>query len=95
MILCAAIKVPDFDEDGALIVPCRRHHEGYKILYRLTGGKKFEGWEEGFVDTNGNFFNREAAYLQAAISGQLSQTTIQRKAEVEGDQKRLFSEDIY
>ena len=91
MILCAAIKVPNYDEDGSLIIPCRRHHEGYKILYRMTNGKKFENWEEGFIDTNGNWFNREKAYLQAVISGQLSQTTKQQKA----GKGMLFSEDLY
>lgn len=45
-------------------------------------------WEQGFIDQRGNFLTREEAWIVAETAGQI----IQR---VGGDEKKLFSENLY
>ena len=90
MILCAAMKIIPLN----LIVPCRRHGEGYEIIKELTDNKYgVSQIEDGFIDTNGHFRNRIEAFNHATICGQISPTVAGYK--LDHNETELYSEDLY
>lgn len=95
MIICAAMKVDGFADDGGdLIVPCFRHGDGYKILRSLCKDDSYKRYvTEGFITHKGEFLGRKGALRHANICGQLSETCKYYKQD--HNQNELFSEDLY
>lgn len=96
MLLSAALKIKDesFKPEGFLILPCLRHGFGYSTLHDLVGTKYHQrDIVEGFIDTNGKFYDRRDAYEYAMVNGQLSAST--RELKREHCETELYSEDLY
>lgn len=96
MLLCAALKIKDesIKPDGFVILPCIRHGFGYSILHDLVGAKYHQrDIVEGFIDTNGKFYDRVDAYEYVMFHGQLSAST--RELKREKGETELYSEDLY
>lgn len=96
MILCAAVKVYDerYKPDGFVVVPCWRHGFGYSILHELTGDISYKkNKEDGFIDHQNNFLNREEALQHALNCGQLSASA--REFKRQRNENELYSEDLY
>ena len=94
MIVCAAVKWTNPYTGLEMTIGCIRHADGLAQLNTL----RELGWvvnkedvEQGFLDHNGKFYSRTAAYTIAKQCGQLSATTLANK---HGSQE-LFSEDLY
>lgn len=84
-IVCAAMKMSD-----GLIVPGVRHYspEMRSILHRLYGaGYKPQVVSQGFIDTKGNFLERDRAWDHAKLNGQIT-----REVSSPGT---LYSENLY
>ena len=88
MIVKAAVKIFDIRQNKELIIPCHRHGDAFYILYEFGYKKNIDYKElaQGFIDEEGNFYDRIAAKKHAQAHGQLKENT--RCAE-------LFSEDLY
>lgn len=94
MIVCAAVQWIDPINELEMTIGCIRHADGLAQLNTL----RELGWvvnkedvEQGFLDHDGKFYSRPAAYTIAKQCGQLSATTLANK---HGSQE-LFSEDLY
>ena len=90
MITKAAVKIFDIMQNKEIIIPCHRHSDCYEILYNL-GYKKDVDYtviKEGFLDEDGAFLNRHAAWLDAVYSRQVP-------ADCDAMIKELYTEDIY
>ena len=88
MIVKAAVKIYDIRQDKEWIIPCHRHGDAFYILYEFGYKKNIDYKElaQGFIDEEGNFYDRIAAKKHAQAHDQLKENT--RCAE-------LFSEDLY
>lgn len=88
MITKAAVKIYDIRQDKEWIIPCHRHGDAFYILYEFGYKKNIDYKElaQGFIDEEGNFYDRIAAKKHAQAHGQLKENT--RCAQ-------LFSEDLY
>ena len=95
MIIEAALLVRVGETPTPIVVPCRRHGDGMAMLRDLFGGDrtKYVVIEQGFIDHNGQYFDRKSALSQAMICGQLNATTIYAKRRNKEDE--LYSEDLY
>lgn len=83
-ILCAAIR------HGDLVICGRRHMDPVMgSVIRRYPDLKGIAWEQGFLDSKGNYCSREDAYRIAHRAGQL----LGRKKH--GPAGELFSEDLY
>lgn len=94
MIVCAAVQWTDPYTDIEMTIGCIRHADGLAQLNILRDfGQVIDknDVEQGFLDEDGKFYSREAAYTIAKYCGQLSATTLANK---HGSQE-LFSEDLY
>lgn len=94
MIVCAAVKWTDPYTDIEMTIGCIRHADGLAQLNVVRDLGQFidkNDVEQGFLDHDGMFYSREAAYTIAKCCGQLSATTLANK---HGSQE-LFSEDLY
>lgn len=84
-IACAALLMK-----AGLVVAGARHYspEMRTILRRIYGADyTYEVVTQGFVNTRGEFFNREDARVIALRHGQITDNTIH--------ETELFSEDLY
>lgn len=88
MITKAAVKIYDIRQDKEWIIPCHRHGDAFYILYEFGYKKNIDYKElaQGFIDEEGNFYDRIAEKKHAQAHDQLKENT--RCAE-------LFSEDLY
>lgn len=79
-IVCAAIR----HRVANRVVVGVRHFDNYMFreVMNDTDGKN---WEHGFVDNNGQFFNRQESYEVALKAGQIEP----------GGERTLTSEDLY
>ena len=99
MILCAALKIEVHQNNGVkiLILPCRRHGEGFSFLHEFgtptDGSFKVNVLEQGFICTSGRYLNRKEAYDHARECGQLNASTLWYKTD--HDDVELYSEDLY
>ena len=87
MIIASAILFHIDKTDKDVVLCGLRHADIYKQL-KLLGFKPKQGYKEisqGFINDAGNFLSREEAYIQALLSGQIS----------EKSNKSLFSEDLW
>ena len=94
MIVCAAVKWTNPYTGLERTIGCIRHADGLAQLNTLRELGQFIDKidvEQGFLDHNGKFYSRTAAYTIAKQCGQLSATTLANK---HGSQE-LFSEDLY
>ena len=94
MIVCAAIQWTNPYTGLELTIGCIRHADGLAQLEVVREiGQVIDkiDVEQGFLDHNGKFYSRTAAYTIAKQCGQLSATTLANK---HGSQE-LFSEDLY
>ena len=94
MIVCAAVQWIDPINELEMTIGCIRHADGlaqHNTLHELGWVVNKEDVEQGFLDHNGKFYSRTAAYTIAKQCGQLSATTLANK---HGSQE-LFSEDLY
>lgn len=94
MIVCAAVQWIDPINELEMTIGCIRHADGLAQLNTLRELGQFIDKidvEQGFLDHNGKFYSRTAAYTIAKQCGQLSATTLANK---HGSQE-LFSEDLY
>lgn len=94
MIVCAAVQWIDPINELEMTIGCIRHADGLAQLNTLHELGQFIDKidvEQGFLDHNGKFYSRTAAYTIAKQCGQLSATTLANK---HGSQE-LFSEDLY
>lgn len=94
MIVCAAVKWTNPYTGLELTIGCIRHADGLAQLEVVREIGQFIDKidvEQGFLDHNGKFYSRTAAYTIAKCCGQLSATTLANK---HGSQE-LFSEDLY
>ena len=88
MITKAAVRIMDLHQNKEIIIPCMRHCDAFYILHEFGYKKNIDYKElaQGFLDEEGNFYDRIAAKKHAQAHGQLKENT--RCAE-------LFSEDLY
>lgn len=98
MIVCAAVQWTNSYTGFKITIGCIRHADGLAQLNVIRDLGQDLGQivtkddiEQGFLDHNGKFYSREAAYTIAKNCGQLSATTLANK---HGSQE-LFSEDLY
>lgn len=94
MIVCAAVQWIDLINELEMTIGCIRHADGLAQLEVVREiGQVIDkiDVEQGFLDHNGKFYSRTAAYTIAKQCGQLSATTLANK---HGSQE-LFSEDLY
>ena len=94
MIVCAAVQWIDPYTGLELTIGCIRHADGLAQLEVVREiGQVIDkiDVEQLFLDHNGKFYSRTAAYTIAKQCGQLSATTLANK---HGSQE-LFSEDLY
>jgi len=86
-VVCAAIR------SGAVVLCGPRHHHCFALAHLLTRDGLLElgdpnGWQQGFVDQWNQFMTREEALALALQNGQ-------RVHRCGGDDRRLFSENLY
>ena len=94
MIVCAAVQWTNPINELEITIGCIRHADGLaqlNTLHELGWVVNKEDVEQGFLDHEGKFYSRAAAYTIAKQCGQLSATTLANK---HGSQE-LFSEDLY
>lgn len=94
MIICAAVQWIDPINELEMTIGCIRHADGLaqlEVVREIGQVINKEDVEQGFLDHNGKFYSRTAAYTIAKQCGQLSATTLANK---HGSQE-LFSEDLY
>lgn len=94
MIVCAAVQWTNPINGLEMTIGCIRHADGLAQLEVVREIGQFIDKidvEQGFLDHNGKFYSRTAAYTIAKQCGQLSATTLANK---HGSQE-LFSEDLY
>ena len=82
-VVCAAIR----DRDGRIV--CGARHFDSTMVYAIKDMREFaDPWKQGFIDQRGEFMTREEAHKVATAAGQI----IRRCG---GDERRLFSENLY
>ena len=96
MIICAAIDITfvnSKNEVNRLVVCGYRHGDCHKTIRQLDN--KHTQWsEEGFIDHNGDFLNRQEAFLHAIECGQINKHN-QWYREDNKVPNELYSEDLY
>ena len=96
MIIAAAIKIKAAND---IVIAGLRHSDCYETLYKLNPSLSLEAKKngqiiEGFIsNTSFSFFNREDAYIEALMCGQLSASVKAQKNSAK--EKTLYSEDLY
>lgn len=89
MIICAAIK----DTRTNAVFGGIRHGSIYSSMRDAGITPPHEFAIEGFLDSNGKFYDRNEAFNIAMNNGQLSASTRQLKRE--RYENELYSEDLY
>lgn len=90
-VVCAAVLFPDEDD---LIIASPRH---FDVLCRDVIDAAFPdrvpipNYEEGFIDQHGKFYDRQYAWMIAALNGQIVKRVGGDGPEGHG----LFSENLY
>jgi len=82
----AAVKIYDKKQDKTWNIPCHRHCDAFLILKEFGYTRNdYEILEQGFLDSEDNFYNRCEARKNAIESGQI-QTS---------EYSELYSEDLW
>ena len=92
VIVCAACRPP---ETQITIVGPRHcdtvmRHQLVYVQLALPHIRSFAGWEQGFIDQHGTFYDRRAAMIIAKAAGQ--KIDMKRNG---GDPDVLYSEGLY
>lgn len=93
-VVCAALKHPLLD----LIVCGPRHHDKnmHSVMSRMGEEETDVSWEQGFVNTWGEFLTREEAWEVACVNNQIYRLCGNQKSEDVGKPGiRLYSENLY
>ncbi len=88
MITSAAVRIYDKRQNKEIILPVHRHCDVFYILKELGYSKNdfiSNLNDQGFLDENGNFYNRIDAKLHALMCKQIEHT----------EYAELYSEDLY
>lgn len=97
MIICAAIKIEftnQYNINETVIVHGLRHGDCFTTMAKMNLPPKKDRTEiQGFVDSNGVFYDRLEAFHIASACCQLSATVKQYKTE--HNENELYSEDLY
>ena len=95
MIICAALQIEIEGLDHLVILPCRRHGEGFKIIKDLgyAPKTKYKILKQGFLTHTNEFLDRQEALKHAKTCGQLPVTVSWYKEDNNIDE--LYSEDLY
>lgn len=85
-IVCAAMKM----DDGSIVLGVRHYDPNMReaFMSRRCANESTHVVEQGFIDNKRNFLTREEAFVVAKEQGQI----IRRCG---GDEKELFSENLY
>jgi hypothetical protein len=97
MILKAAI----LQKDSRIVYVGKRHGDCFKVMQ--DAGIRYKNCVQGFVDSEGNFFDRHQAYDKAIESGQIvennhtwpERNVMKRHLAIMSSIKILTSEDLY
>ena len=96
MIICAAIKLIDLEQNKSLIICGHRHSNCFDMIkhlnddWRKIGRRKIV---QGFINHKGEFLDREEAFEHVKEIGQCNVT--QRYYWEDHSQDELYSEDLY
>lgn len=82
-IVCAACR---HRETGTIFCGARHFDNLIRSQIRVAGFK-FTGYDQGFIDQFGRFYNRKESWKIAELSGQIKRIT--------GSKGELYSEDLY
>lgn len=96
MILAAAIKYK-IEKTGKEVVLCGCRHGDIFLQLRALGFNPAEGYKEidqGFIDHNGNFLNRQDAFIHAHKCGQMCEKVFDAKVQFTNTPS-LISEDLW
>ena len=95
MIICAAIKVQVEGLNHETIIPCHRHSDAFQLLKDLNFGaeNKCKKIAEGFISSDGFFYDSEEAFKYVLHHGQLSKVV--RDQKLARNDTKLYSEDLY
>ena len=95
MIICAAIKVQVEGLEHETIIPCHRHSDAFHLIKDLNYGSKNKCKiiAEGFISSDGFFYDSKQAFEYAIHHNQLSQTVKSHKLWL--NETELHSEDLY
>lgn len=98
MIICAAIKttfVNNKNETVTVVIPGLRHGDCFNLIQQINIPLRKDRWDEeqGFINHEGEFLNREEALKYALAIGQLSATV--REYKRTHNENELYSEDLY
>ena len=90
MIVSAAVKIKDLRQDKKIIIPCHRHCDAFYILKQFAYKKDVDYKEiaQGFLDEDGNFYDRVEAYKHAYYNRQVDKRQDYKVRE-------LYSEDLW
>ena len=89
MIVSAAVKIFDFKQNKEWCIPCHRHCDAFYILKEFGYRKNidYKEIEQGFLDEDGNFYNRIKAWKEACHCNQLMI--------IDSQPHELYSEDLW
>lgn len=89
MITSAAVKIFDLKQNKEICLPCHRHCDIFYIL-KECGYRKlidYKEIEQGFLDEEGNFYNRINAWKEACRCNQIKI--------IDSQPHELYSEDLW
>ena len=84
MIVSAAVKIYDKNQNKEIVIPCHRHCDAFYILKMFN--IDYDELEQGFLDQNDRFYNRIAAKKHAAECFQIQDSPLCAE---------LYSEDLW
>ena len=95
MIICAAIKVQVEGLEHETIIPCHRHSNAFHLIKDLNYGSKNKCRviAEGFISSDGFFYDSKEAFKYVLHHNQLSKTVKTQK--LMRNDTQLYSEDLY
>ena len=83
LVVCAAIQ-----KEGRIICGLRHLDMIMRNQLLAVDARGGHGWEQGFMDNRGAFMSREEALTVAKVAGQI-------RRRCGGDERQLFSENLY
>lgn len=96
MIICAAIKLIDLDQNNSIIICGHRHGNCFEMIKHLEDKWRYTPIRniiQGFINHKGEFLDRKEAFEHVKEIGQCNAT--QRYYWEDHNQDELYSEDLY
>ena len=95
MIICAAIKLTDTEQNKSIVVCGHRHGDCFQMIGNLNERwRKVHCVNQGFITHKGEFLDRKEAYKHAVVCGQINQHTGWYREDNKYEEE-LYSEDLY